>query len=230
MFWSFPTEELLAQLGSRPTGLTESEARARLERYGPNALRRAGYVSKWAILLRQFTNPIVLILIGAATVAGALGDTTDTAIILAIVALSGLLGFWQEASASDAMRRLLARVQVEAEVIREGQPRSLPIDQLVPGDVVRLNTGDMIPADGVVLKAQNLEVNEAIFTGESFPAEKSPQPTPADAPLMQRTNALWMGSYVASGMGTMLVVATGERTQLGQIAQRLRLRPEETDF
>ncbi|MEN3001890.1 MAG: magnesium-translocating P-type ATPase [Armatimonadota bacterium] len=229
-FWALPTEQLLQELGTRLDGLTEQEAAERLRRYGANTLRRARFESKWAILLRQFTNPIVLILIGAASIAGMLGDVTDTLIILTIVLLSGLLGFWQEASASDAMRRLLARVQVDAEVLREGRWRTLPLEQLVPGDIVRLNTGDLIPADGVVLTEQNLLVNEAVLTGESFPVEKSPHPTPADAPLLQRTNALWMGSYVASGMGTMLVVATGERTQFGQIAQRLRLRPEETDF
>ncbi|MCS6919407.1 MAG: magnesium-translocating P-type ATPase [Fimbriimonadales bacterium] len=229
-FWALSTEQLLQQLGASLNGLSESEAAERLQRYGANTLYRAQHTHRWAILLRQFSSPIVLILLGAAVVAGVLGDGSDTLIILAIVAASGLLGFWQEASASDAMRRLLQQVQVEAEVVRDGQCRSVPIDQLAPGDIVRLNTGDMIPADGVVLHAQNLQVNEAILTGESFPAEKSPQPTPADAPLLQRTNALWMGSYVASGMGTMLVVATGSRTQLGQIAQRLRLRPDETDF
>lgn len=229
-FWSLSSEELLGQLHSSLTGLTETEATARLRRYGANRLQRTAGAGPWVILLRQFTSPIVLILIGAAMVSGVLGDATDTAIVLIIVILSGLLGFWQEANASNAMRRLLARVQVEAEVVREGRSRSVPIDQLAPGDIVRLNTGDMIPADGVVLETRNLQVNEAILTGESFPVEKSPQPTPADAPLSERTNALWMGSYVASGMGVMLVVATGERTQIGQIAQRLRLRPEETDF
>jgi Mg2+-importing ATPase len=229
-FWALPQEQLLQQLNSSLNGLSEQEAAQRLERYGLNTLYRVQTTHKWAILLRQFTNPIVMILLGAAIVAGVLEDRTDTLIILAIVVASGLLGFWQEASASDAMRRLLEQVQVEAEVVRSGQSRSVPIDQLAPGDLVRLNTGDMIPADGVVLQAQNLQVNEAILTGESFPVEKSPHPTPANAPLLHRTNALWMGSYVASGMGTMLVVATGSRTQLGQIAQRLRLRPDETDF
>ncbi|GBC91726.1 Magnesium-transporting ATPase, P-type 1 [bacterium HR15] len=229
-FWALPTEQLLQGLGTRLEGLTEQEAAERLQRYGANTLRRARYEGKQVILLRQFINPIVLILIGAALIAGLLGDATDTLIILTIVLLSGILGFWQEASASDAMQRLLARVQVTAAVMRDGQLRSLPVEQLVPGDIVYLNTGDLVPADGVVLTTQNLMVNEAVLTGESFPVEKSAEPTPAEAPLSQRTNALWMGSYVASGMGVMLVVVTGERTQFGQIAQRLRLRPEETDF
>jgi len=229
-FWSLPAELLLQRLGTRPEGLTEQEATERLQRYGPNTLRRTRTEGKFVILLRQFTNPIVLILIGAALIAAVLGDATDTLIIFAIILLSGMLGFWQEASASDAMQRLLARVQVEAEVLRDGRLRALPVEQLVPGDIVRLNTGDLIPADGVVMTAQNLVVNEAVLTGESFPVEKSPEPTPADAPLLQRKNALWMGSYVASGMGVMLVVVTGEHTQFGQIAQRLRLRPDETDF
>lgn len=220
----------MQELGTRAAGLTEREAAERLQRYGANTLRRTRQEGKQVIFWRQFTNPIVLILISAAVVSGLLGDVSDTLIILGIVLLSGLLSFWQEASASDAMQRLLARVQVQAEVMRDGRLRSLPVEQLVPGDIVSLKTGDLIPADGVVLTSQNLMVNEAVLTGESFPVEKSAEPTPADAPLSQRTNALWMGSYVASGMGTMVVVVTGERTQFGQIAQRLRLRPEETDF
>ncbi len=229
-FWSLPAQQLIERLGTRPEGLSESEAAKRLALYGANIIGQARSVGTVILLLRQFSNPIVLILIGAALVSGALGDWTDTLIIGCIVLISGLLGFWQEASASNAMQQLLARVQVQAEVIRDGQAHSIPIHQLVPGDIVQLNTGDLIPADGVVLIAQNLMVNEAVLTGESFPVEKSPQPSSAEAPLWQRTNALWMGSYVASGMGTMLVVQTGERTQFGQIAQRLRLRPEETDF
>lgn len=229
-FWALTAEQLFQQLNTHPEGLTEQEAAARLRQYGANTLRRVREEGRLLILLRQFTNPIVLILIGASLIAGALGDATDTLIILTIVLLSGLLGFWQEARASSAMQRLLARVQIDAEVVRDGRSHPIPVEQLVPGDIVQLNTGDLIPADGVVLTAQNLLVNEAILTGESFPVEKTPQPTSADAPLLQRTNALWMGSYVASGAGTMLVVATGEQTQFGQIAQRLRLRPEETDF
>jgi Mg2+-importing ATPase len=229
-FWALPAETLFEQLRTGPDGLTDAEATKRLAIYQLNTVAQLRSPSKALLLLRQFTTPIVLILIGASLVSGALGDWTDTLIIGCIVLASGLLGFWQEASASDAMRRLLARVQVHATVIREGRARSIPIEQLVPGDLVQLNTGDLIPADGVVLEAQNLLVDEAILTGESFPVEKSPQPTPADAPLIQRTNALWMGSYVASGLGLMLVVHTGTRTQFGHIAQRLRRRPEETDF
>jgi Mg2+-importing ATPase len=229
-FWALSPDQLLQQLRTRREGLTEEEAVARLRQYGANVLHRTRSESKRTIFLRQFTNPIVLILIGAALLSGMLGDATDTLIILAIVLASGWLGFWQEASASDAMQRLLARVQVQVEVLRNGQIRQIPIDQLVPGDIVRLNTGDLIPADGVVLAEDNLLVNEAVLTGESFPVEKNSSPSSAEAPLAERTNALWMGSYVVSGMGTMLVVRTGERTQFGQIAQRLRLRPEETDF
>jgi Mg2+-importing ATPase len=229
-FWSVPAQQLIERLNTRPEGLSDSEAARRLALYGANTLGQTRSEGKVSLLLRQFSNPIVLILIGAALISGGLGDWTDTLIIGSIVLISGLLGFWQEASASDAMRKLLARVQVVAEVIRDGQARTVPIDQLVPGDIVRLNTGDLVPADGVVLTAQNLLVNEAVLTGESFPVEKSVQPTPAEAPLLQRTNALWMGSYVVSGIGTMLIVQTGGRTYFGQIAQRLRLRPEETDF
>jgi Mg2+-importing ATPase len=229
-FWAVPVPHLLEQLGTTTEGLSDSEAARRLALYGANAIGRTRPESKAFLFLRQFSSPIVLILIGAALVAGGLGDWTDTLIIGTIVFLSGLLGFWQEASASDAMRKLIARVQVQVDVFRDGQLRTVPIEQLVPGDIVRLNTGDLVPADGVVITAQNLLVNEAVLTGESFPVEKDPQPTAADAPLLQRTNALWMGSYVASGFGTMLVVQTGTHTLFGQIAQRLRLRPEETDF
>lgn len=229
-FWALSWEQLAEALRTSPEGLTEAEASRRLAMYGPNTLSASRRASKLVILWRQYTNPIVMILIGAALISGMLGDWSDTLIIWSIVIASGLLGFWQESSASDALQKLLERVQVQANVFRDGQPRQIPITQLVPGDIVHLQTGDLIPADGVVIEAQNLMVNEAMLTGESFPVEKTSQPSAPEAALAERRNALWMGSYVASGVATMLVVQTGARTQFGQIALKLRLRPEETDF
>ena len=229
-FWALPWTRLAEELSTSPEGLTEAEASRRLALYGANTISATRGTNKLMMLWRQYTNPIVLILIGAALISGMLGDWSDTVIIWVIVIGSGLLGFWQESSASDALKKLLVRVQVQANVLRDGQLRRIPIAQLVPGDIVHLTTGDLIPADGVVVSAQHLMVNEAMLTGESFPVEKTSEPSAPEASLAERGNALWMGSYVASGEATMLVVHTGSRTQFGQIALRLRLRPEETDF
>jgi Mg2+-importing ATPase len=225
-----PAEQLLQLLGSSPSGLSSDVAAARLAEVGPNLLAKPARSGAFYILLRQFGNPIVLMLLLAASLALGMGASTDASVILAIVLASGLLGFWQEYGAAGAMRELLATVAVEAVVLRDGQEVKLPVEKLVPGDVVKLAAGSSVPADCLLLGEKDLFVNEAALTGESFPVDKSPGIVPDVAALAQRSNVLFMGTHVVSGEGTALVVRTGRATEFGTIAQRLRLRQAETEF
>lgn len=229
-FWSLPAAEVLSALQSSPDGLTSDEAAKRLARIGPNVLRRRKRSDIPTLLLRQVTSPLVLLLIAAAVLSFALHDSTDGTIILGIVGVSALLGFWQEHGAARAVEKLLATVAVRASVLRDGRPTEIAVEELVPGDVVLLSAGSRIPADCLLLEGQDLFVDEALLTGESFPVHKGPGTKPADTPLARRDNVLFMGTHVVSGSGRALVVHTGRSTEFGAIAARLRLRPPETEF
>ena len=159
-----------------------------------------------------------------------LGETADGVIVLAIVLGSALLGFFQEYRASNAVARLLAVIQTTVTVLRDGHDVELPQDALVPGDVVLLAAGAAVPADCRILRSTDLFVDESTLTGESYPAEKAAGDLAADTPLAKRTNALFQGSHVVSGTGRAVVVQTGAKTVFGEIAERLRLRPPETEF
>src|ERR1022692_1497004 len=186
-FWSTPTNELFTELGSSDNGLTAAAAAAQLAKL-PKA---RAHNSKWrfvGLFLGQFKSPIILILLFAAGVSAALGDRTSSAIIFAIVFASGVLGFWQEFHAADAVQKLLALVQITANVIRGGKLSEVPVAQVVPGDVFQLHAGDMIPADSLLIESTDLFVNEAALTGEPFPIEKTAGVLPAETQLGQRTN------------------------------------------
>jgi Mg2+-importing ATPase len=229
-FWEKPAADLLAELQASTDGLTGAEANRRLARYGPNTLRAGKRTNALALILRQFKSPIVLILIAAAAVSLFLGDHVDAGIILGIVAVSGLLSFWQERGATNVVRKLLAIVQVNATVLRDGHSVDIPAEQVVPGDVVLLTAGDMIPGDGLVLESTDLFVDEATLTGETFPVEKQAGMVPAETPLAKRTNSLFMGTHVVSGSAKAVVVHTAKDTEFGQVSERLRLRAAETEF
>jgi Mg2+-importing ATPase len=171
-FWSLPTEQALHQLKSRPQGLSRQEAEQRLIEYGANSLKQKRQSHTLVLLLNQFKSPIILILIAAAILSGFLGDRIDTMIILTIVLISGLLGFWQERGAADAVSKLLALVQIKATVLRDGQSQDIANDAVVPGDIVLLTAGDSIPGDCLILDSKDLSVNEAALTGETYPADK----------------------------------------------------------
>jgi P-type Mg2+ transporter len=229
-FWSVPAGELLQRLETAVQGLSEAEVAARLDRYGANSLKPRRELSWPGLLLGQFKSPLVLILVAAASLAFFLHDRTNAGIILGIVVVSAVLGFWQEYSAAGAVAKLLAVVQVKVQALRDGLQRDVPVDEIVPGDVLALNAGDVVPGDCRVLESKDLFANEAALTGESFPAEKLAGVMPAETPLGGRTNVLYMGTHVVSGTGRALVVRTGRDTEFGKVSDRLRLRPPETDF
>ncbi|MBO0764824.1 MAG: magnesium-translocating P-type ATPase [Hyphomicrobiaceae bacterium] len=229
-YWTLDVPELLADLGSRRTGLSASEARARLERYGPNRLADEHDVRAAALLARQFANPLVLILIFGASISLIVREWTEAVIILAIVLGSTMLGFWQEYGASRAVAALRDRLLLKAVALRDDAAQQVDARSIVPGDVVLLSAGNLVPADGVLIEARDFLVSEAALTGESFPVEKTPGRTPADAPLRARTNAVFCGTSVRSGTATMVVAGTGAATVMGDISRRLAGKPMDSEF
>jgi P-type Mg2+ transporter len=229
-FWSVPASGMLEQLGATREGLSDAEARERLARNGPNLLKPRKRSNAFALLVGQFKSPLVLLLLFATGLSFFLHDTVNAFIILVIVLASGLLGFWQEHSATRAVEALLAMVQVKATVLRGGSPHEIPLEEIVPGDIVVLDAGDVVPGDCLIDESKDLFVDEATLTGETFPAEKSAGVLAAETPLARRTNSLWMGTHVVSGSAKALVIVTGKQTEFGKVSERLKLRPPETEF
>ncbi len=229
-FWSLQLPALLAELRSTDKGLTADEAGRRLKEVGGNTLGRAKRSDALSLFLAQFKSPITLILLLAAMLSIFLRDAADALIILAIVFVSGLLGFWQERGAANAVGKLLEIVQVKVTVMRDGVEAEIPLEAVVPGDVVTLSAGSIIPADGVILESNSLFVDEATLTGETFPMEKMSVVLPVETPLAKRTNMLWMGTHVVSGSARAVIAATGQQTEFGQISRRLSVLPSETEF
>ena len=229
-YWSQDAAALNAALGSGPGGLSSEKAASQLRLVGPNNVEDATHLSALRLLLRQFESPLVLILIFAAAISLALQQWVDSAIILAIVLGSTLLGFFQEYRASTAVEQLKRRLALTCRVMRDGVERVVPVTTVVPGDLILLSAGNLIPADGLVIEAEDFLVSEASMTGESFPVEKRPGTVKPEAALSARTNAVFLGASVRSGTAKVLVVETGRRTAFGAIAARLRTREPETDF
>jgi Mg2+-importing ATPase len=233
-FWSQPLDRLLTSLNSSAAGLSSAEAARRLQQGGPNTLKAGRQVTALGLLLNQFKSPLVLILVFAVIVSAFAQEWIDATIILVIILSSSLLGFWQEYRASNAVAQLQARVTLKAIVLRDGKPQTIPAEAVAPGDVVLLSAGSLIPADGVLLVANDFFVSQAVLTGETFPVEKKVAAAAGDvaetAGLAERTNCVFMGTSVRSGTAQALIVQTGAATAFGQIAERLKLRPPETEF
>jgi Mg2+-importing ATPase len=229
-FWAVPAETLLERLGSVPRGMSVEEARRRLDRSRGSRLQGRRKAGTMVLLLGQFKSPIILLLLLAAGLSLFLRETTDAAIVLAIVLASGLLGFWQEHGAARAVEKLLAMVRVGVRVLRDGVQTQVPAEEVVSGDIVLLSAGSTVPGDCRILESRDLSVDEATLTGESFPAAKGAGEAEEDTPLAARTNCLFMGTHVVSGSATALVALTGRETEFGKVSERLRLRPTETEF
>ena len=216
--------DVLGALGTTANGLSSDEAHRRLVQYGPNALRSHGARS-WAVLVRQVRNPLLLLLLAAAAVSGATGDPTDALIIAVIVGLSVGLGFFNEYRSEKAVEALHSQIRHDALVVRDGVPRPVDVVELVPGDVVRLRVGDIIPADIRLLDVTELETDEGLLTGESMPVEKTA--TKVDHGV---GSCALMGTIVKEGSALGVVVRTGTGTQFGAIAVGLGERHSETAF
>ncbi|MCF3107685.1 magnesium-translocating P-type ATPase [Niabella sp. CC-SYL272] len=229
-FWSRTAEDLFTQLSCTKDGLSSGEAADRLKKYGLNLVKERNRSSVLLLFLRQFKSPITIMLIITAVLSAFLGDVSDMMIILVIVLSSSYLSFWQEKGADKAVRELLRLVQLRFSVIRDGCKQEVPFELAVPGDIVALSAGDIIPADCLLLDSNELFVDEATFTGETFPVGKRKGSVALDAPLMNRVNTLFMGSSVVSGKARALVIHTGVNTEFGKIANSLQTTSPETDF
>jgi P-type Mg2+ transporter len=229
-FWSLSVTELLGNFNSTVTGLTSEDAKKRLIQFGANRLKPQKRSNAFTLLIGQFKSPIILILLFATGLSVFLHDPADALIILLIVLVSGLLGFWQEHSASDAVAKLLAIVQIKTSVLRDGSQQESNIEDVVPGDIVVMSAGDIVPGDCRLLESKDLFVDEAMLTGETFPVEKVVSALAANTALAKRTNSVWMGTHVVSGSAKALVALTGKNTEFGKVSERLKLKPSETEF
>jgi P-type Mg2+ transporter len=226
---AMPSQEVLDLLGTRASGLGAAEAEARLASYGPNAVR-THHASAVSVLLRQLRSALLLLLIAAAAVSAFVGEGTDAMIIGVIIAASVGLGFVNEYRAERAAEALHSSITHMVTVFRGDEPTSHEVTHLVPGDVVHLDVGSIVPADLRILAASGLECDESILTGESVPAVKSPDPVTAGATLAELSSCLFMGTVVSQGSCDAVVVATGSRTQFGVIAMGLGEQQPQTEF
>jgi Mg2+-importing ATPase len=226
-WWNGSRPDVLAAVRAAESGLTEAEAARRRRDFGRNRIADPTRRPLLFELLARFGSPMLLLLLAAATLAAFLGDAQSAAIIAAVVGASALLDFVQEHAAQRAIDRLRASVAVHACVVRDGRPREVPAEDIVPGDVIVLSAGDLVPADLMVLESRDLFVNQATLTGESFPVEKWPHVDPAaGTDLTSLRSVAFMGTSVLSGAARGMAVTTGRHTELAKIAEVLaRQRP-----
>ncbi len=225
------TATLLQTLASRVEGLSQPEADARLKQHGPNEIAREGRQSPFRRLLDNVRNPLVILLAGLGTLSYLTGDLRATVVIFVMVVLGVVLRFYQELRADNAAARLKAMVSNKATVVRGGVESEIPLGLLVPGDIIRLAAGDMVPADVRVLVAKDLFLNQAALTGEALPVERKAGPVPADVenPL-DLPNLCFLGSNVESGAATAVVMQTGDRSYLGSLASSIVGQRQLTSF
>lgn len=229
-YWNMTSEEVLEYMESDRQGLTQDEAEARIKKYGENVIKKKKQATQLMLFLSQFRNPIIIILIVATAISGVTGELTDALIIATIIFASAVLSFIQEYSAGNAIEELRAKVQARALVLRDGKFTEISSRGIVPGDIVRLSSGSLIPADARILECSDFFVTQAVLTGESVPSEKTLEIADEDAGIQDRRNCVFMGTNVQSGSAVVLVTATGENTNFGGIAKNLSLRPPETEF
>ncbi|HLA11889.1 MAG TPA: HAD-IC family P-type ATPase [Pyrinomonadaceae bacterium] len=214
-----PNNDVLRQLRTSTEGLTGAEAESRQEQFGKNVLPAQERPTLVIIFLHQFLSPLIYILLAAAAVALALGDFTDAAFILAVVLLNAGLGTFQEWKAEQSAAGLQRLLKILTRVRRNGVERQIEAVDLVPGDIVLLESGNRVPADQRLLQVKNLSIDESFLTGESLAVEKIAEPLAADIPVSERLNLAFTGSTVMSGRATGVVVATGLQTEVGKIAE-----------
>lgn len=236
------SQEVLEELGSSRGGLTGGEAARRLGEYGHNKLTETAKTPAWKRFLGQLKDPMIIILIAAAVVSAViplfeggsvgLSDFADTIIIAVVVLLNAVMGVVQESKAEQAIDALKKMTAAHSKVLRDGQPATVPSEELVPGDVILLEAGDAVPADARILECASMKCEESAMTGESVPVDKSAEAlqAPADGreiSLGDRRNMLYMGSTIVYGRGTAVVTGTGMHTEMGKIAGALNAAKDE---
>src|SRR5262245_28423034 len=230
-FWSWSLEQTLARVASSAAGLTSDDAASRLARFGPNELAPARRFQALRELVQYVANPLVLILLVASGVSAAFGQIASAVVVALMLVLSVALNFTQAYRSQRAAEHLRQQVGQTASVLRDGTVHEIPVRVVVPGDIVQLRAGDLVPADAALLSTHELFVNEAALTGESLPSEKHAASSGGPGvPLVGATNAVFRGSSVVSGLGVGVVVRTGAATEFGAIATALGDRSPETEF
>ncbi len=212
-------ETTLDKLGSKSKGLEPSEAKARLQRFGPNRLRPARRRGPFLRLILQFHNVLIYVLLVAGVATALLEHWIDTGVILGVVVINALIGFIQEGKAEKALETITQMLSLEATVLRAGKRRVVPAETLVPGDIVLLRSGDKVPADLRLIETRELRIDEAMLTGESVPAEKTTETAAENTALGDRHGVAFSGTLATSGRGVGVVVATGDQTELGKISE-----------
>jgi len=230
-YWKLEKEVLFSRFHTSENGLEDGEAAGRLVQYGLNEIPSAERRTSLSIFWAQFKSPLVYVLIFASVLAGFLGEITEAVIIVTIMLVNALLGFAQEHKSERAVDELRKYLSYTATVVRNGKKITIDTSKLVPGDLVYLAIGDVVPADIRLLVADDFQTNESVLTGESTPVDKNTSPVEIDKPLPhQLSNIALMGSTVADGSGRGVIVATGKRTYFGHVATKLALLPPKTDF
>src|SRR5579871_763224 len=229
--WNDTTAGLFEKLSTTAKGLSSDEAQARLAACGANVATTEKPLPLWVQFLGRFRNPLVIILLAASALSAVTGDVPSFLIVLTIVTASVTLDFVQEVRAQNAVDALRRSVAVHATVRRDGTTVSLPLDQIVPGDVVELAAGDLVPADSRLIESRDLFVNQALLTGESYPAEKhATEAAVAASDPAGASNAVFAGTSIISGKAVILVCRTGANTALGALAKSLTEKPPATAF
>jgi len=223
---SFSIEKTLGELASRPNGLTDKEVKIRIKKFGPNELPQEKTFSRVKLFLEQLKSPLIYILFMAGIVTLVLRDYTDSIIIFGAVLLNTIFGYFQESKASQALDKLKKVLKIKTVVFRQGQEKEISQEKLVPGDIILLKAGYKAPADGQVIEAHHLKINESVLTGEWLAASKSKEILPAQTPLADRDNMVYLGTMIESGWGKAVITETGSETELGRLAQMLKATKE----
>ena len=229
-FWTYESKDMLKKLNADENGLSGREAEKRIDEYGQNILEERRSSSNLEMFINQFKNPIIIILIFAAFLSIFLKDYTDGIIILIIIMISSLLSYSHESKANNAVKKLLSSVSVTSSVLRDGKFEEVDNAMLTVGDIIKVKTGDMIPADCLIIEANSLSMDESSLTGETFPVEKNNQKVSADTVLSNRKNSLWMGTHVISGSGRAVIVNLAKDSEFGKITASLSEKDSATDF
>jgi Mg2+-importing ATPase len=229
-FWTHTSDELYQQLNTSEAGLTAAVAQRKLQQHNGKLKIQKPWIKDLLLLLSQYKNPLILLLVFAVILSTFLGEYSDSIIVFTVLLLTGILGFFQERNAGRAVEELRELVHNKSYVRRDSIEKEIPVDEVVPGDIIVLNAGDIIPADCFIVHSNDLHVNESILTGESFPAEKFAGDCKVTAPLSKVTNAVFKGTSVINGTATVLAVNTGDKTILGKIGYSLQKEQAATAF
>jgi Ca2+-transporting ATPase len=220
------SEETLKELGTSEAGLSQTEVQKRLIENGPNELKKEKRSSPIKMLLKQFTDILIIILLIATGLSIAIGELPDAIVIIAIVAATAILGFVEEFRSEKAVEALKKMTAPTAMVLRDGKETKIPTHGIVPGDIILLYAGDKIPADARLIKSFNLKVDESSLTGESSPSKKNIESCKEEVSLNDRENMVFTGTVVVYGRGEAVVTSTGMGTEFGKIAKMVQIKRE----